>query len=56
MDPELTDELRRVVAELCSALADPDPPRGSTITLQATTFDKSQANQTDRDLRVITGE
>ncbi len=55
-DPQLADELRRVVAELRSALADADPPRGATITMQATTFGDSRVNQAGRDLHVTTGE
>ncbi len=56
MDPELTDGLRWVVAELRSVLADDDPPQGTTITMQATTFGNSRVNQAGRDLRVSTGE
>ena len=55
-DPRLVDDLRRVVAELRSALADADPRRTTTITMQATTFDTSRVNQAGRDLHVTTGE
>ncbi len=55
-DPQLVDDLRRVVAELSSALADADPPRGATITMQARTFGNSRVNQAGRDLHVTTGE
>jgi hypothetical protein len=54
-DPQLVGELRRVVAELCSALADADPPQGATITMQASTFDNRLVNQISRDLHVSTG-
>lgn len=56
-DPQLVDELRRVVAELRSALADAGaPPQGTTITMQATTFGAGRVNQAGRDLHVVTGE
>lgn len=55
-DPQLADELRRVVAELRAALADADTPQGTTITMQATAFGNSRVNQAGRDLRVTTGE
>jgi len=55
-DLQLADELRRVVAELSSALAYADSPQGATITMQATTFGKSRVNQAGRDLHVTTGE
>ncbi len=55
-DPQLADELRQVVVELRSALADADPPQGATITMQATTFGNSRVNQAGRDLHVTTGE
>lgn len=55
-DPQLVDELRRVVAELRSALADADAPQGATITMQTTAFGTSQVNQAGRDLHVTTGE
>ncbi len=55
-DPQLADELRRVVAELQSALAEVDPLPGATITLQATAFGNSRVNQAGRDLHVTAGE
>jgi hypothetical protein len=55
-DPQLADELRRIVAELRSVLADVDPAQGATITMQATTFGSSRVNQAGRDLHVTTGE
>jgi uncharacterized membrane protein YccC len=55
-DPQLVDDLRRVVAELRSALADADAPQNTTITMQATMFDTSRVNQAGRDLHVTTGE
>lgn len=55
-DPQLVDELRHVVAQLSSALADIDPPQAATITMQATTFGKSRVNQAGRDLHITTGE
>jgi hypothetical protein len=55
-DPQLADELRWVVAELGSALADADSPRSATITVQATTFGKSRVYQAGRDLHVTTRE
>ncbi|MGH3773774.1 MAG: hypothetical protein ACRDRW_20690 [Pseudonocardiaceae bacterium] len=55
-DPQLADELRLVVAELGSALADADPQRGATITMQATAFGSSRVNQAGRDLHITTGE
>jgi hypothetical protein len=55
-DPQLVDELRRVVAELRVALADADPRPSATITMQATTFGDSRVNQAGRDLHITTGE
>jgi hypothetical protein len=55
-DPQLADHLRRVVAELRSALADADPQQAATITMQATAFGKGRVNQAGRDLHVTTGE
>lgn len=55
-DPQLVDELRRVVAELGSALADADAPQVATITMQATTFGNSRVHQAGRDVHVTTGE
>jgi hypothetical protein len=55
-DPQLVDELRRVVAELRVALADADAPQGAAITMQATTFGNSRVNQAGRDVHVTTGE
>jgi hypothetical protein len=55
-DPQLEDELRQVVAELRSVLADTDPPQNTTITMQATTFGKSRVNQAGRDLHITTRE
>ncbi len=55
-DPQLADELRRVVAELRSVLADAEPSKGATITMQATTFGSSRVNQAGRDLHITTGE
>jgi HEAT repeat protein len=55
-DPQLVDDLRQVVAELRSALADADPPQATTITVQATAFGNSRVNQAGRDLHVTTGE
>jgi hypothetical protein len=55
-DPQVADELRRVVAELRSVLADVDPPQHTTITMQATAFGSSRVNQAGRDLHVTTGE
>ncbi len=54
-DPQLADELRRVVAELRSALADDDPPRGAATSMQATAFGNSGVYQAGRDLHVTTG-
>ncbi len=55
-DPQLADELQRVVAELRSALADAEPSQGATITMQATAFGNSGVNQAGRDLHVTTRE
>jgi hypothetical protein len=55
-DPQLADELRRMVAELRPMLADADPPQHTTITMQATTFGTSRVNQAGRDLHITTGE
>jgi hypothetical protein len=55
-DPQLVDELRRVVTQLRSALAETDPPQVTTITMHATTFGTSRVNQAGRDLHVTTGE
>jgi hypothetical protein len=55
-DPHLADDLRRVVAELRSALADADAPQGTTITMQATAFGTSRVNQAGRYLHITTGE
>lgn len=55
-DPPLVDELRQVVAQLRSALAEADSSRGATITMQATAFGQSRVNQAGRDLHVSTGE
>lgn len=55
-DPQLVDELRWVVAELRSALADADPRQNTTITMQATTFGDSRVNQAGHDLHVASGE
>ncbi|MGB6162182.1 MAG: hypothetical protein WCF33_11015 [Pseudonocardiaceae bacterium] len=55
-DPPLADELRRVVTELRSALADAEAPQSTTITMQATTFGTSRVNQAGRDLHITTGE
>lgn len=50
VDPQLADELRRIVAEL-RPLADA-APQATTITMQATTFDDSRVNQAGHDLHV----
>lgn len=55
-DPQLVDDLRRVVAELRSALAEADSQQGAAITMQATTFGNSRVNQAGRDLHITTGE
>jgi hypothetical protein len=55
-DPQLVDDLRRVVTELHLALADADSPQGATITMQAMAFGSSRVNQAGRDLHVTTGE
>ena len=55
-DPQLADELRRMVGELCLALAEVDAPQGTTITMRATAFGTSRVNQAGRDLHVTTGE
>jgi len=55
-DPQWADELRRVVAQLRSALADAGPRQNTTITMQATAFGTSRVNQAGRDLHVTTGE
>ncbi|MBV9031999.1 MAG: hypothetical protein JO364_17205 [Pseudonocardiales bacterium] len=55
-DPELVDELRRVVVRLRSAPADVEPSRGATITMQATAFGTSRVNQAGRDLHLRTEE
>ena len=55
-DPQLADELRRVVGELSSALVCTDSPQGATITMQATTFGTSRVNQAGRDLHFTTGQ
>lgn len=54
-DTQLVDKLRRV-AESRSTLADTDPPQGTTIAMQATTFGNSQANHAARDPHVSPGE
>ncbi len=51
-DPQLADELRQVVAELVSVLAEVGPQQGTTITMQATTFGSSRVQQAGRDLHV----
>ncbi|HKR51374.1 MAG TPA: hypothetical protein VJT72_17685 [Pseudonocardiaceae bacterium] len=51
-DPQVTDELRRVVAQLRSVLADAEPAWHTTITMQATAFDRSRVHQAARDLHV----
>jgi hypothetical protein len=56
VDPQLADDLRRVLAELRSALADADTAPGSTISMQAMTFGTSRVNQAGRDLHITTGE
>ena len=50
-DPEIVDDLRRIVAELGPLVADA-PPQPTTIAMQATTFGHSQVNQAGRDLHV----
>jgi hypothetical protein len=55
-DPPLVEDLRRVVAQLCSALAEVEPSKGATITMQATTSGTSRVNQAGRDLYITTGE
>ncbi|MGQ0775984.1 MAG: hypothetical protein ACT4NY_16445 [Pseudonocardiales bacterium] len=50
-DPQLTDDLRRVVAELHPLLPDA-AHQPTTITMQATTFDDSRVNQAGHDLHV----
>jgi hypothetical protein len=55
-DPQVVDELARVVAELRSALGNADVPQGTTITMQATAFGNSRVNQAGRDLHVTSGE
>jgi hypothetical protein len=55
-DPQLMDELRRVVTELRSALANAGASKDVTITMQATTFGSSRVNQAGRDRHVTTGE
>lgn len=55
-DSQLADELRRVVAELRSALADTDAPQGTTITMQATALGTSRVYQAGRDVHVTTRE
>jgi hypothetical protein len=53
-DPQLADELRRVVTELRLALADADRTQGAPITMQAITFGSSRVNQAGGDLHVTT--
>lgn len=48
-NPQLVDELRRVVAELRPLLAEA-VPQHTTITMQATTFGTSRVYQAGRDL------
>jgi hypothetical protein len=55
-DPQLADELRLMVAQLRSALADADPPQNTAITMQATAFGSSRVNQAGRDLHITTGK
>lgn len=55
-DPQVVDDLRRVVAQLSSALAVADLPQGSVMTMQARAFGRSRVNQAGRDLHVTTGE
>ena len=55
-DPQLIEDLRRVVAQLSSALAELEPSKGTTTTMQATTFGHSRVNQAGRDLYITTGE
>lgn len=55
-DPQLADELRQVVAQLRSVLAEVEPQHGATITMQATTFGNSRVHQAGRDLHITTGE
>ncbi|MGH3915085.1 MAG: hypothetical protein ACRDTC_17010 [Pseudonocardiaceae bacterium] len=50
-DPQLVDELRRVVAQLLLLLADA-LPQPTTITMQATAFDDSRVYQAGHDLRM----
>lgn len=55
-DPQVADELRRVVAQLRSVLADADPPQHTTITMQATASGRSRVHQAGRDLHITAGE
>jgi hypothetical protein len=55
-DPQLADDLCRVVAELRSALAGVDPQQVATITMQATAFGSSRVSQAGRDLHITTEE
>lgn len=55
-DPQLVDDLRRIVAQLGSVLAAVDLQQGSMITMQARAFGHSRVNQAGRDLHVTTGE
>ena len=55
-DAQVVDDLRRVVAQLQSALAAADLQPGSVITMQARAFGHSRVNQAGRDLHVTTGK
>lgn len=56
VDPQLVNDLLCVLAELRAALADAEPSKVATITMQATTFGNSRVNQSGRDLHITTGE
>jgi hypothetical protein len=55
-DPHLVDDLRHVVTQLGSALADTNLPQGTVISMQATTFGNGRVNQAGRDLHITTEE
>jgi hypothetical protein len=50
------DERRVVLAQFWTALADADPPRSATITLQTTTLGNNRVNHVGRDVPITIRE
>lgn len=55
-DPQLAEDLRRMVSQLQSVLADAVPPQVTTITMQATASGHSRVQQAGRDLHISMGD